>query len=145
MAHHINIVFVCIENSNRSQMAEAFARLLGGEHVCAYSAGSRPSGTVNPKAIAALRGFDYDLSTHHSKSLDVLPSIEFDAVITMGCGDACPHIRARFYDDWSLPDPSNLSPEAYSEICQTIRSIVKALLGDLGVAIDTAVAEKERT
>ena len=145
MAHPINVLFVCVENSNRSQMAEAFARLHGGEGVTAFSAGSRPSGIVNPKAIAALRGFDYDLSTHHSKSLDVLPSIEFDAVITMGCGDACPHIRARFYDDWSLPDPSDLSPEAYSEICRAINSKVKTLLSDLGLVIETELQKRERT
>ena len=76
MTHHVNVVFVCVENSNRSQMAEAFARLHGGEDVTAYSAGSRPSGTVNPKAIAALQNFGYDLSKHHSKSLDALPPIE---------------------------------------------------------------------
>ena len=143
MTHHVNVVFVCVENSNRSQMAEAFARLYGGEDVTAYSAGSRPSGTVNPKAIAALQNFGYDLSKHHSKSLDALPPIKFDAVITMGCGDACPHIRSRFHDDWSLPDPRDMSPEAYSEICQTISSKVKTLLGDLGLAIDTAFSETE--
>ena len=89
------VLFVCVENSNRSQMAEAFARLLGGEAVEAYSAGSAPSGKVNPKAVAAMQTFGYDLASHRSTSLDDLPPVEFDAVITMGCGDSCPHVSAR--------------------------------------------------
>lgn len=84
------VLFVCVENANRSQMAEAFARMLGGAAVEAYSAGSRPSGVINPKAIAAMAELGYDLAVHDSKSLDALPDIEFDFVATMGCGDACP-------------------------------------------------------
>src|SRR5439155_24559232 len=89
------VLFVCIENSNRSQMAEAFARQLGQGKVEAYSAGSRPSGRVNPRAVEFMREIGYDLSTHRSKGLEALPEIEFDAVITMGCGGECPVIRAR--------------------------------------------------
>src|SRR5438046_4667436 len=84
------LLFVRVENSNRSQMAEAFARIHGGDAVDAYSAGSRPSGVVKPKAVAAMRERGYDLSTHRSKSLDDFPQIEYDLVVTMGCGDACP-------------------------------------------------------
>ena len=83
-------VFVCVENSNRSQMAEAFARMAGIE---AYSAGSRPSGKVNPKAIEAMKELGYDLTAHHSKSLDDLPDETFDVAVTMGCGDACPNAQ----------------------------------------------------
>src|SRR3954466_336528 len=83
------MLFVCVENSNRSQMAQAFARIHGGDGVEAYSAGSRPSGKVNPKAVDAMRELGYDLTTHHSKSLDDLPPGPFDAAVTMGCGDAC--------------------------------------------------------
>src|SRR5438552_14152832 len=82
------ILFVCVENSNRSQMAEAFAHIHGGEKVEAYSAGSRPSGIVNPKAIEAMRELGSDLSGQRSKSVVDLPDIEFDFVATMGCGDA---------------------------------------------------------
>ncbi|MFZ4984978.1 MAG: arsenate reductase ArsC, partial [Blastocatellia bacterium] len=82
------VLFVCVENSNRSQMAEAFARMLGGSSIEAYSAGSRPSGVINPKAIAAMREVGYDLSTHQSKSLDEMLSSDFDFVATMGCGDS---------------------------------------------------------
>lgn len=77
------VLFVCVENSNRNQMAEAFARMLGGGTVEAYSAGSNPSGAINPKAIEAMREVGYDLSAHSSKSLDELPHIEFDFVATM--------------------------------------------------------------
>jgi len=73
------LLFVCIENSNRSQMAEAFARIYGGEGVKAFSAGSDPSGEVNPKAILAMKEVGYDLSLHHSKSLDDIPAGEFAA------------------------------------------------------------------
>ena len=84
------VLFVCVENANRSQMAEAFARILGRESIEAYSAGSKPSGKVNPKAIKAMRELGYDLSVHGSKSLDELPDVSFDFVATMGCEDACP-------------------------------------------------------
>src|ERR1700722_17356083 len=81
------VLFVCVENSNRSQMAEAFARLHGGDRVEAHSAGSRPSGRVNPRAVEAMREKGYDLTRHHSKGLADLPPGEFDAVVGMGCGD----------------------------------------------------------
>jgi len=89
------VLFVCVENANRSQMAEAFARILGGDSIEAYSAGSKPSGKVNPKAIEAMRELGYDLSVHGSKSLDELPDVSFDFVATMGCGDACPMVYSR--------------------------------------------------
>src|SRR5689334_25076277 len=86
------IVFVCVENSNRSQMAEAFARIHGAGKVEPFSAGSRPSGQVNPKAVEAMRELGYDLAQHRSKSLSALTGIEFDVAVTMGCGDECPFI-----------------------------------------------------
>ena len=88
------IVFVCVENANRSQMAQAFAKMHGGDAVDAFSAGSRPSGKVNPRAIESMREVGYDLAAHQSKSLDDLPDVDFDAAVTMGCGDACPMLRA---------------------------------------------------
>src|ERR1700677_2712105 len=102
----MRIVFVCIENSNRSQMAQAFARMLGFE---AFSAGSRPSGRVNPKAIEAMRELGYDLSSHRSQSLEDLPPGPFDAAVTMGCGDACPNLQAKRQEDWAIPDPRDMS------------------------------------
>jgi len=123
------VVFVCVENSNRSQMAEAFARLAGG--VEAYSAGSRPSGAVNAKAIEAMRELGYDLSSHIPKSIDEVPNVQFDAVVTMGCGDACPNLRALRREDWNIPDPKTLPPEQFREVRDLIAKKVNQLLDEL--------------
>jgi arsenate reductase (thioredoxin) len=123
------VVFVCVENSNRSQMAEAFARMLGG--IEAYSAGSRPSGKVNPKAIAAMKELGYDLAAHQSKSLDDLPDIKFDAAVTMGCGDACPMLRARRHIDWQIPDPKEMPSEEFALVRDLIGRKVRELLAGL--------------
>jgi len=130
------VLFVCVENANRSQMAEAFAHILGGAAVEAYSAGSRPSGKVNPKAVEAMRELGYDLSAHGSKSLDELPEVEFDFVATMGCGDACPMVRARQRADWSISDPKHLPPDEFRVVRDLVRDQVRAALEDLGVPID---------
>jgi protein-tyrosine-phosphatase len=125
------LLFVCIENSNRSQMSQAFARILGGDAVEAYSAGSRPSGIVNPKAIASMRELGYDLSVHDSKSLDDIPDVEYDAVVTMGCGDACPFVKAKRREDWQIPDPKHLEPEEFRQVRDLIRDKVGALIASL--------------
>jgi protein-tyrosine-phosphatase len=125
------VVFVCIENSNRSQMAEAFARLHGSDLVEAHSAGSRPSGKVNPKAVEAMREVGYDLGRHRSKGLTDLPAVEFDVAVTMGCGDECPTLRAKRREDWSIPDPRDMPPEQFRAVRDLIESKVYALLGDL--------------
>ena len=127
----VRVLFVCVENSNRSQMAEAFARLHGADFVEPHSAGSRPSGIVNPKAIAAMREKGYDLAQHKSKSLNDLPQIEWDAVITMGCGDECPSVRAKFREDWALPDPKHLEPAEFNQVRDEIEHRVRALLDSL--------------
>jgi len=128
----LNLLFVCIENSNRSQMAEAFARIEGGERVGAFSSGSRPSGVVNPKAIASMAELGYDLAAHQSKSLDEIPALEYDAVVTMGCGDACPFVKAKRRYDWQIPDPKHLPPDESRGIRDLIRNQVKGLLAELG-------------
>ena len=125
MAATMRAVFVCVENSNRSQMAEAFARMAGIE---AYSAGSRPSGKVNPKAIAAMQELGYDLTQHHSKSLDDLPNEPFDIAVTMGCGDACPNLQAKRREDWNIPDPKEMSPVEFRAVRDLIGAKVKELL-----------------
>jgi len=124
------VLFVCVENSNRSQMAEAFARMHGGSNVEAYSAGSRPSGIINPKAVLAMRELGYDLSRHLSKSLSEIPDLEYDFVATMGCGDACPMVRTRRREDWSIPDPKDLSPEEFRQVRDQIESKVKQMLAE---------------
>ena len=121
-------LFVCVENSCRSQMAEAFARIHGDDDVEAYSAGSRPSGVVNPKAIESMREIGYDLSKHKSKSLDELPDVKWDFVATMGCGDECPFIRAARREDWGIPDPKDMSAEDFRRVRDQIAEKVKLIL-----------------
>jgi protein-tyrosine-phosphatase len=126
------ILFVCIENSNRSQMSQAFANIHGGDAVEAYSAGSKPSGIVNPKAIAAMKALGYDLSIHDSKSLDEVKAFApFDAVVTMGCGDACPWMPAKQFVDWQIPDPKHMEPEEFNAVRDLISSKVQALINAL--------------
>jgi protein-tyrosine-phosphatase len=124
------VLFVCVENANRSQMAEAFARMHGGEGVEACSAGSAPSGRINPRAVEFMAELGYDLSTHASKSLDDVEG-SFDAVVTMGCGDRCPWVPARRREDWNLPDPKHLDDAGYRRVRDDISARVKTLLASL--------------
>ena len=128
------ILFVCIENSNRSQMSQAFATMRGGENIEAYSAGSKPSGIINPKAVASMKELGYDLNTHHSKNLDeVKAHAPFDVVITMGCGDACPWMPAKKFIDWSIPDPKHMEPVEFRKVRDLIDEKVTALLAKLHI------------
>lgn len=123
------ILFVCIENSNRSQMAQAFANMYGNGAVQAFSAGSRPSGRINPKAIAAMHELGYDLTTHSSKSIDEVRSeAPFHAVVTMGCGDACPWMPANQHIDWQIPDPGHMDTAQFNEVRDHIGQLVKDLI-----------------
>jgi len=110
-------------------MAEAFAHLLGRGAVEAHSAGSRPSGQVNPRAVASMAELGYDLAAHRSKGLAELPAGNWDAVVTMGCGDACPQIPARLREDWAIPDPRELEPAEFRKVRDQVRDQVAALLG----------------
>lgn len=131
----VRLLFVCVENSNRSQMAQAFARIHGGDRVEAYSAGSRPSGKVNPKAIAAMAELSYDLSQHSSKSLQDVPQSGYAATVTMGCGDACPFIAAERRVDWLIPDPREMGPEEFRGVRDFVSQKVRELLTELGVPV----------
>ena len=126
------LLFVCVENSNRSQMSQAFAKIIGGENIEAYSAGSNPSGIINPKAIAAMKELGYDLSKHESKSLkEVQRFAPFDVVITMGCGDACPWMPAKKFIDWEIPDPKDMAPVEFNKVRDLIKNKVGELLSSL--------------
>jgi len=127
------ILFVCVENSNRSQMAEAFARMHGGDAVEAHSAGSRPSGRVNPRAIHFMTERGYDLTTHTSKSLDAFNGRDVDVAITMGCGDYCPLVCAARREDWNIPDPKDLPDDEFREVRDLIEVKVKELLAQVGL------------
>ena len=124
------VLFVCVENSNRSQMAEAFARMHAHGAVEASSAGSKPSGRINPRAIRFMQEVGYDLTSHASKSLDDVAG-EFDAVVTMGCGDSCPWVPAKRRVDWNLPDPKDMTDDDYRTVRDDICARVKALVAEL--------------
>ena len=132
MGAPLKLLFVCIENSNRSQMSQAFATMHGRDKVLAFSAGSKPSGIVNPKAIAAMKELGYDLSKHDSKSLqEVEDYAPFDAVVTMGCGDACPWMPAKKFIDWQIPDPKHMEPAEFNKVRDFIQEKVVALIAEL--------------
>jgi protein-tyrosine-phosphatase len=128
MAAPKRLLFVCVENSNRSQMAEAFARLFGGPRVEAFSAGSQPSGKINDTAVAAMREIGYDLTAHRSKSLAEVPAGPYDAVVTMGCGEACPAVPAARRCDWQIPDPRELPLESFRTVRDLIAGKVRVLV-----------------
>jgi protein-tyrosine-phosphatase len=120
------VLFVCVENANRSVMAEAFARRHGAGRVEAWSAGSR--------AVAALRERGLELAGQRPRALDELPPGRWDAVVTMGCGDACPRLEAAHREDWALEDPRDLSPERYARVRDEIERRVLGLLARLSAA-----------
>lgn len=113
-------------------MAQAFAIIHGGRNIEAYSAGSKPSGRINPKAIEAMKELGYDLASHTSKSIGDLPKVEFDAVIGMGCGDeACPLIPGKIHEEWNIPDPKEMDAQRYMQVAGAIEQRVKKLLQNL--------------
>jgi arsenate reductase len=116
-------------------MAEAFTRMYASGQVEAYSAGSRPSGKVNPRAIEFMGELSYDLTTHQSKGLDALPPGPFAAAITMGCGDACPNVPAAIHEDWGIPDPKELPADDFRRIRDQIGAKVRELLGRIAQPI----------
>jgi len=113
------ILFVCIENSCRSQIAEAFARIHGAGVVEAYSAGSHPSGEVNPKAIECMGEVAYDLTGHQSKSLLEVPEAHYDYVITMGCGDSCPRVNCHRVHDQQNDPRTRFGPAQVGRVAPT--------------------------
>ncbi len=124
----LRLLFVCVENANRSQMAEAFARFHGGAEVEARSAGSRPSGRINPKAIASMAERGIALEGGASTGLEELDGVHFHATVTMGCGDVCPNVPADVREDWKIPDPRDMEPEAFAEVRDEIEKRVVALI-----------------
>jgi protein-tyrosine-phosphatase len=125
------VLFVCIENSNRSQMAEAFAKIHGIDVVEAHSSGSRPSGKVNPRAVQFMAELGYDLAAHASKSLDEFNGTDVAVAVTMGCGDYCPLVKAARREDWNIPDPKELPDDGFREIRDLIEAKVKELIDGL--------------
>jgi protein-tyrosine-phosphatase len=127
------LVFLCVHNAGRSQMAAGFARALGGERVRVFSGGSAPAAAVNPAAVEAMREAGIDLSRAHPQPWTIEAIRAADVVVTMGCGDECPYVPGVQYEDWQLDDPSGLSIEEVRVIRDDIRGRVERLLERLGV------------
>lgn len=112
-------------------MAEAFVKMHAASEIRSYSAGSNPSGVINPKAIASMKELGYDLMAHDSKSLDDIPQIQFDVLVGMGCGDKCPFVPAKLRIEWDIPDPKNMDPDQFRMVRDLIEEKVKELLAEL--------------
>ncbi len=130
-AQPINILFVCRENACRSQIAEAFARLHGTGRVASFSAGSQPRGSVDATAQAVMQERGIALDAHRSKGLQDLPAITWDVMIGMGCGDACPQVRAKQRIEWDIPDPAGAPLATYRAVRDLIEQQVKTLISQL--------------
>jgi len=128
MAEKTRVLFVCVENSCRSQIAEGFARKFGGDKVEAFSAGSKPSGIVNPDAIKVMREAGIDISGHKSKGFSQLPYNKFDYIVTMGCQDTCPYFPAKEKIDWQIEDPKGKSIEFFRKTRDEIEKKVRELI-----------------
>jgi len=136
MSDKIRILFVCVENACRSQMAEGFADKYGGDKIEAFSAGSKPSGIVNRTAIEVMRKIGIDISKNISKGFETLPYNKYDYVVTMGCKDVypepgrgvCPYFPAKENIDWQIEDPKGKPFEEFKKIRDEIGLKVKELI-----------------
>jgi arsenate reductase len=124
-------VFVCVENARRSQMAEGFAEAFGEGIVEVYSAGSRPSSAIDPLVIVVMKEKGIDISAKHPKSLNDLPPIEMDYLVTMGCEETCPAVLAKKIIEWEIPDPKGKSIDFFREVRDVIESKVKTLFEEI--------------
>ena len=124
----IKIVFICVENARRSQMAQGFAEAFGGEKVEVYSAGSIPSSQIDPIVIEVMKEKGIDLSSKRPKGLNDLPPIEMDYLITMGCEETCPAVLAKKIIAWEIPDPKGKSIDVFREVRDLIEDRVRVLL-----------------
>jgi len=126
------IVFVCVENARRSQMAEGFANAFGQGRLEVYSAGSSPSSQIDPLVIEVMKEKGIDLSGKRPKGLNDLPSIEMDYLITMGCEETCPAVLAKKIIEWQIPDPIGKPIDFFREVRNTIENKVRALFEEIG-------------
>ena len=127
----MKILFACTENSCRSQIAEALANNISQGKIDFYSAGSNPSGVVNPTAIKLLRAQGVDLSDHKSKHVSNFEGIKIDYLILMGCGDKCPNLVADERIEWDIPDPKDMEKSEFLKVIEKIRREVQKLIGTI--------------
>ncbi|GHF75735.1 arsenate reductase [Streptomyces mashuensis] len=128
-----SVLFVCVHNAGRSQMAAAFLTHLGGDRVQVRSAGSAPADTVNPAVVEALAEVGINISAETPKVLTTEAVQASDVVITMGCGDACPYFPGKQYLDWQLEDPAGQGVAAVRPIRDEIERRIRGLLAELGI------------
>lgn len=125
------VLFLCVHNAGRSQMAAAFARKLGGDRLVVHSAGSDPSETLNPSVVEAMREVGIDIAAESPKKLTDEMARGSDVIVTMGCGDECPYYPGKRYEDWNVTDPAGLSLEKVREIRNDIERRVTVLIAGL--------------
>ena len=131
MTNKPTVLFVCVHNAGRSQMAAAFLRDLGGDRIEVRSAGSAPANTVNPAVVAAMAEVGIDIQGAIPRVLTSDAVLASDVVITMGCGDACPIFPGKRYEDWVLEDPAGQGVESVRPIRDEIRARVASLIAEL--------------
>ena len=125
------VLFVCVHNAGRSQMAAGYLQHLAGDRIDVLSAGSQPGNAINPVAIAAMAEEGIDIAGNQPKVLTTEAVQTSDVVITMGCGDACPYFPGKRYEDWKLDDPARQSLDAVRPIRDEIRQRIEKLIGEL--------------
>ena len=138
MSDRPTVLFVCVHNAGRSQMAQGWLTHLAGDRVEVRSAGSIPGDRINPSAVAAMAEVGIDITGQHPKILTVEAVKHSDVVITMGCGDACPNFPGKRYEDWDLSDPAGQDVAAVRPIRDEIRARIEALLGEILPASTTS-------
>ena len=131
MSEKPTVLFVCVHNAGRSQMAAGWLRHLAGDAVEVRSAGSAPAETINPAAVEAMREVGIDITGQTPKLLEYATAQDSDVIITMGCGDACPVFPGKRYEDWNLDDPAGKGVDAVRPIRDDLKKRIEALLADL--------------
>lgn len=144
-AHTPSVLFVCVHNAGRSQMAAGFLEQLAAGQIEVRSAGSQPAESVNPAAVTAMAEIGIDISTQQPKVLKTETVQESDVVITMGCGDACPVFPGKRYEDWQLADPAGQGVEAVRPIRDEIRSRVQVLISELLLGAESLERTQQET
>ena len=127
----VQILFVCVENARRSQMAQGFTESLGQGKVEVYSAGSRPASQIDPLVIEVMKEKGIDLSSRHPKGLNDLPPVEMDYLVTMGCEETCPAVLAKKIVEWQIPDPKGKPIDEVRRIRDVLEAKVKTLLKEV--------------
>jgi len=125
------ILFACIGNCCRSQMAEGFAKKIAGDKFEIYSAGTKPAGFVHPDAIAVMKEAGIDISSQYSKGFNQVPAKKFDYVVTMGCSETCPVVPTKEKIDWEIEDPIGQGMDVFRRVRDTIRSKVEEFLSSI--------------